>query len=67
MPGQGVRSTFTTGYGYGVWVGIMGALQMPYTPIRPAVWKKAFSLGKDKEASRHRAMQLFPARQERMP
>ncbi len=61
MPGQGVRSMFTTGYGYGLWVGILAALQMPYTPIRPAVWKKAFSLGKDKEASRHRAMQLFPS------
>jgi crossover junction endodeoxyribonuclease RuvC len=35
-------------------------LQIPYTPVRPVVWKKTFSLGKDKEASRLRAMQLFP-------
>jgi hypothetical protein len=59
MPGQGVRSTWTTGYGYGLWIGVLAALQMPYTPVRPVVWKKAFSLGKDKEASRLRAMQLY--------
>jgi crossover junction endodeoxyribonuclease RuvC len=61
MPGQGTRSMFTCGYGYGLWVGIFSALQVPYTPVRPAVWKKAFSLGKDKEQSRLRAQQLFPA------
>jgi hypothetical protein len=61
MPGQGVRSMFTCGYGYGLWLGILAALRIPYTPIRPVVWKKAFSLGKDKEQARLRAMQLFPA------
>ncbi|SRR5712692_10471376 len=60
MPGQGVTSTFQIGKGYGLWLGILAALQLPYTTIRPAIWKKAFSLGKDKEASRLRAMQLFP-------
>jgi crossover junction endodeoxyribonuclease RuvC len=61
MPGQGTRSMFTIGYGYGLWLGILGALRTPYTPVRPAIWKKAFNLGKDKEASRLRAMQLFPS------
>jgi hypothetical protein len=60
MPGQGVRSTFSTGYGYGLWLGILAALQVPYTPVRPAVWKKACGLGKDKEQARLRAQQLFP-------
>jgi hypothetical protein len=60
MPGQGTRSMFTCGYGYGLWLGILAALQVPYTPVRPVVWKKAFSLGKDKEAARLRAQQLFP-------
>jgi crossover junction endodeoxyribonuclease RuvC len=60
MPQQGVRSMFTIGYGYGLWIGILAALQIPYTAIRPAVWKKTLSLGKDKEASRLRAQQLFP-------
>jgi len=60
MPGQGVRSMFTTGYGYGLWLGILAALQVPYTTVRAVVWKKAFSLGKEKEAARLRAQQLFP-------
>jgi hypothetical protein len=60
MPGQGMRSMFTTGYGYGLWVGLLAALQVPYTPVRPVVWKQAFSLGKDKEQARLKAQQLFP-------
>jgi hypothetical protein len=60
-PGQGVRSMWTTGYGYGLWLGILAALQLPYTPVRPAFWKKALGLGKDKEQARLRAMQLYPA------
>jgi len=60
MPGQGVRSMFTCGLGMGVWLGLLAALQVPYTRVRPVVWKKAFSLGKDKEQARLRAQQLFP-------
>lgn len=29
--------------------------------VRPTVWKRALGLGKDKEASRLKAMQLFPS------
>jgi hypothetical protein len=29
MPGQVTRSMFTCGYGYGLWVGILGALRIP--------------------------------------
>jgi crossover junction endodeoxyribonuclease RuvC len=61
MPGQGVRSTWTTGYGYGLWLGVLATLRLPHTRIRPVVWKKALGLGKDKEQARLRAMQLFPA------
>lgn len=60
MPGQGVRSTFTTGLGFGLWLGVLAALTLPYTRVRPAIWKRALSLGKDKERARLRAMQLFP-------
>lgn len=60
MPGQGVRSMFTTGVGFGVWLGVLAALGVPLTRVRPASWKKALGLGKDKEASRLRAQQLFP-------
>ena len=31
MPGQGISSTWTTGYGFGVWLGILGALGLAYT------------------------------------
>ena len=60
MPGQGTRSMFQVGLGMGVWLGILAALALPHTRVRPQVWKKALGLGKDKEASRLRAMQLFP-------
>jgi crossover junction endodeoxyribonuclease RuvC len=60
MPGQGTRSMFTTGYGYGLWIGLLTTLRFPYTPIRPGIWKRSLALGKDKEASRLRAMQLYP-------
>ena len=60
MPGQGVRSMFTWGLGMGIWLGILAALALPHTRVRPQIWKKAFSLGKDKEAARLRAQQLFP-------
>jgi hypothetical protein len=61
MPGQGVRSMFTCGLGLGVWLGILAAVALPHTRIRPHIWKKALGLGQDKEASRLRAMQLFPS------
>ena len=60
MPGQGTRSTFTTGYGMGIWVGILATPVLPYTTVRPQVWKRALRLSRDKEASRLRAIQLFP-------
>lgn len=60
MPGQGTRSMLTIGFGYGLWLGILATLQLPYTTVRPAVWKRSMGLGKDKEASRLRAQQLYP-------
>ena len=60
MPGQGTRSMFTIGFGYGLWIGLLTTLALSYTPIRPGIWKRALALGKDKEASRLRAMQLYP-------
>lgn len=62
MPGQGVRSTFTTGLGFGAWLALLAALEIPYTRVRPAVWKRMFMLrGHDKEAARLLAQQLFPS------
>lgn len=60
MPGQGVRSMWTTGYGYGLWLGMCASLHLPYTCVRAAAWKRAVGVTKDKETSRLRAQQLFP-------
>lgn len=63
MPGQGVRSMFTMGMGYGAWLGMLAALAIPYTLVTPQRWKKAMladQAGQDKDASRLRAIQLFP-------
>jgi crossover junction endodeoxyribonuclease RuvC len=61
MPGQGVRSMFTIGVGFGVWLGLLATLDIPYTRVRPSVWKPSMGLrGQDKEAARLRAQQLFP-------
>ena len=60
MPGQGTRSMFTCGLGMGVWLGVLASLRIPYLRVRPATWKKALGVGKDKEESRLRAGQCFP-------
>jgi hypothetical protein len=49
--------------GYGMWIGILAALHIPYTLVTPNRWKKEMmaGMGKEKEASCVRAAQLFPA------
>jgi hypothetical protein len=61
MPGQVGRSMCTTGYGYGVWASWEHA-GYPRRLPGLGVWKQAFRLGKDKEASRLRAIQLSRCR-----
>lgn len=62
MPGQGVSSMFKFGQCYGASLATLAALQIPYQTITPPVWKRAYRLvGEDKDASRSRALELFPA------
>lgn len=62
MPGQGVTSMFNFGKGYGLWIGILAAMQIPYTLVTPQAWKKEVMQGVgDKDAARGKAMQLYPA------
>ena len=63
MPKQGVASSFVFGRGLGVWEGILSALNIPIHMISPQKWKKAMmdGMGKDKDASRVRALELCPA------
>lgn len=35
MPGQGTRSMFQVGFGFGVWLGILGALGLAYARTGP--------------------------------
>ena len=61
MPKQGVSSTFKTGYGYGVIIGVLASLGIPYETVIPSVWKRAMGLqGKDKDASRALARCYWP-------
>ncbi len=62
MPGQGVRSMFSMGEGFGIWKGIIAARLLPLELITPQAWKKAMmaGMGKEKDASRQKALQLFP-------
>ncbi|MDR1515311.1 MAG: hypothetical protein LBS45_06420 [Synergistaceae bacterium] len=63
MPGQGVTSTFSTGRGFGIWEGVLGALDVPYRVVRPHVWTKkvlAGVPGEGKERSIRFALQMFP-------
>src|SRR5215831_15762291 len=48
MPKQGVASSFQFGVGFGIWRGIIAALQLPCERVEPVVWKRALHLGPDK-------------------
>src|SRR3990172_8095817 len=62
FPGQGRSSTFSTGKGYGTWLGILAGLQLPYEIVHPSVWKRAMMGGASgKDAARLRAIRLFPS------
>lgn len=61
-PGQGVSSMFKFGQCYGATLATLATLQIPYRTLAPAKWKRAHRLiGEDKDASRQRALELFPA------
>ncbi|KKL60170.1 hypothetical protein LCGC14_2208000 [marine sediment metagenome] len=61
MPGQGVTSMFSMGRGFGQWEGIIAAFQLPLEYVTPRVWKnKMVGVGTDKNASRLKAIDLFP-------
>ena len=61
MPGQGVTSMFNFGQSFGVLKGICSAMQLPMYFVRPAKWKKYYSLiNSKKDASRTKVIEIFP-------
>jgi crossover junction endodeoxyribonuclease RuvC len=61
-PGQGAPATFSQGYGYGLWIGVLASLRIPYEIVMPQAWKKGMGIPpkSDKSASIIKALQLFP-------
>jgi crossover junction endodeoxyribonuclease RuvC len=61
MPGQGVSSMFNFGHSCGTIMGVIGALNCPYTLIHPNVWKRQIGIiGEGKDGARIKAMQMWP-------
>jgi len=68
MPGQGVVSTFSFGYAFGVLEGCLIASGIPYDRVTPQKWQKEFGLyrlpdeTKTAKKNRHKelAKELFP-------
>jgi crossover junction endodeoxyribonuclease RuvC len=62
MPKQGASSGFKYGRAVGAIEAAIACAAVPTTIMEPTAWKKAHHLrGGEKEASRQRALQLFPA------
>lgn len=60
---QGVVSTFHFGMGYGIWLGLLGGLGIPYRTVQPAAWTGALlrgMTGDGKARSIRLAMTMFP-------
>jgi crossover junction endodeoxyribonuclease RuvC len=61
MPRQGVASGFKYGRAVGAIEAAMTLSMIPVEIVEPSVWKRFWKLpGKDKEAARQKALQLFP-------
>jgi len=61
MPRQGVSSTFRFGMAYGQIIGVLHSLRLPVTYVTSAKWKRSAGLDADKENSRRKAIETFPA------
>jgi crossover junction endodeoxyribonuclease RuvC len=62
LPRQGSSSGFKYGRAVGAIEAAIALCGVPLTIVEPTAWKKFHGLrGKDKELSRQRALQLFPA------
>ena len=60
MPGISGKAAYSMGKSEGCFIALFAALNLPYTLVRPGVWKKALSCPADKGLSRQRASELLP-------
>ena len=61
MPQDGSVQSFSFGKSVGIVIGVVNALMIPVSFVKPQEWKKqAGLLKKDKDASRTLAQQLYP-------
>lgn len=60
-PGEGRGTGFKFGYAAGGIRGLVAGRRYPVTMVTPAVWKRSMGLNSDKDYSRTRATELFPA------
>ena len=66
-PGEGAVPSFSFGRGFGIIIGILAALAVPYTMVESRMWKKALGVPADKDAARARASQLIPRAADQWP
>lgn len=45
MPGQGVSSMFSIGFGFGVWQGLLTGLRLPFEIVSPQKWQREMFVG----------------------
>lgn len=61
MPRDGVMGSFRYGEAYGILKGLFVSMEFPLMEVAPITWKtKMIGKGKDKDASRMLASQLYP-------
>lgn len=65
MPGQGLTSTLTTGKGFGIWLGLLAGLEVPFQVISAKQWQNKLFTGTSpkldtKARSEIIAKRLFP-------
>jgi crossover junction endodeoxyribonuclease RuvC len=62
FPGQGASSGFSYGRAVGAIEAVIALCSIPMILVEASIWKRRLHLpGKDKEAARQKALQLFPA------
>ena len=62
-PEQGVASVFKIGYGFGLWVGMLSFVHVPYSIVSPQTWQRVMyqgAVGEGKERSLLIASRLWP-------